>query len=130
MKFRFLILSTLLFSLPASYAEDVEQAPVVQTAVDYDSILDSIEEAVPERLTTGTIESIDLGGRKAIISGFEYHFGPATEAQPLKVRMLGRDFGALEMLAPGMDVEVSFFQSPAGDRVGTILTQIEEAEVN
>jgi hypothetical protein len=49
---------------------------------------------------------------------------------PLQVKLLGRDFGSLQMLSPGMDVEVYYFQSPAGDRVGNELVQIEAADVN
>jgi hypothetical protein len=65
-----------------------------------------------------------------VIGGYIYHFGPATDSTPLQVKLLGRDFGSLEMLSAGMDLQIYFFQSPAGDRIGTELIQIEAADVD
>jgi len=131
MKFRNLILLVLMFSAQVSYGEDVDSELSQNSAlVTFDEIIDSIEDAVPERTTTGTIESIDLAARTAAIGGYLYHFGPATDSPPLKVKLLGRNFGSLEMLSAGMAVEIDYFQSPAGDRIGNVLTQIESAEAH
>tara|TARA_R110002072_G_scaffold14259_3_gene59212 strand:- start:13500 stop:13898 length:399 start_codon:yes stop_codon:yes gene_type:complete len=130
MKFAYLFLLLLLSAGQSVVAEEDLQSELVQNAsrMDFEAILDSIEDAVPERTTTGTIEAIDLAGRAAIIGGHLYHFGPATEADPLIVKLLGVNYGSLEMLSAGMDVEVLYFQSPAGDRIGNQLTQIESSE--
>lgn len=129
MKFQHLIVFVVLLASHGVWAEE-ELSELTQNAslVDFESILDSIEEAVAERTTTGTIQAIDLSGRTAIIGGHLYHFGPSTDQTPLKVRLLGRDFGSLGLLSVGMDVEVIYFQAPAGDRVGNVLTQIESSE--
>ena len=129
MKIQTLLITMLLFGSVGAFSEnevDVLASPVPDS---YDTILDSIEEAVEGRSTTGRIESIDLSKRTAIISGFMYHFGPQTDAQPLQVKLLGRNFGSLEMLASGMHVEVSYISSPvSGGRVGTDLVQIESSD--
>jgi len=120
-----------MFTAHAAYGEDLESELSQNSAlVTFDDIIDSIEDAVLERTTTGKIETIDLAARTAAIGGYYYHFGPATDSLPLKVKMLGRDFGSLEMLSAGMDVEIYYFQSPAGDRIGNQLIQIESAEVH
>ncbi|MFT7687795.1 MAG: hypothetical protein ACI9FB_003152 [Candidatus Azotimanducaceae bacterium] len=93
----------------------------------FDSILDSMEDAVPERTTEGQIQSIDLAGRTGVIDGFLYHFGPATDAYPLQVRMMGKNYGSLEMLRPGMHVSIRYFQA-GQHRVANKLTQINESE--
>jgi len=95
--------------------------------VTFDSILDSIEDAVPERTTEGRIQSIDLVGRTAVIGGFIYYFGSSTDAYPLQVRMLGKNFGSLEMLKSGMHVEI-FYMQTGQHRVGNQLTQINKSE--
>lgn len=127
MKIKHLVVWAFLVGLPAAYGEELSEL-ARGTTTDFEAILDSIEDAVPEKVTTGKIESIDLAGRTAIIGGYLYHFGPATDSLPLQVRLLGKDFGSLQMLSPGMDVEVYYFQSPAGDRVGNELVQIESAD--
>ena len=120
-----------MFNAPVAFGEDLESELSQNSAlVAFDDIIDSIVDPVPERTTTGTIESIDLSARTAVIDGYIYHFGPATDAMPLRVKLLGRDFGSLQMLSAGMDVEIVFFQSPAGGRIGNILTQIEAADVD
>jgi hypothetical protein len=131
MKVRNLILLALMFNAHVAYGENLESELSSNSAlVSFDEIIDSIEDPVPERTTTGTIEAIDLSARTAVIGGYIYHFGPATDSTPLQVKLLGRDFGSLEMLSAGMDLQIYFFQSPAGDRIGTELIQIEAADVD
>ncbi|MBL4682766.1 MAG: hypothetical protein JKY88_18885 [Pseudomonadales bacterium] len=93
----------------------------------HNSLVGSIQGSGSGRITEGQIRSIDLVNRTAIISGFIYHFGPATDAQPLQVRMLGKDYGSLEMLKVDMHVEVIYIQEDQ-HRVGKKLTQINESE--
>ncbi len=100
---------------------------VVAETVTFDSIMDSIEDSVPERTTEGQIRTIDLGGRTAVIGGFVYHFGPSTDAYPLQVKMLGKDYGSLEMLKPGMHVQILYIQA-GQHRIGNMLTQVNESE--
>jgi hypothetical protein len=91
------------------------------------AILDSNEEGSPVGRTEGQIRSIDLEARTAIISGFIYHFGASTLADPLEVRLLGRDFGSLELLLPEMHVEIQY--NRVGEfREGKKITQIEKSE--
>ncbi|MFT4677000.1 MAG: hypothetical protein ACJAX5_002079 [Patiriisocius sp.] len=129
MKVQYLIVAVVLLTSYGVWAEE-ELPELTQNVsqVDFDSILDSIDGTVEERTTTGTIGRIDLSGRTAIIDGILYHFGPSTDQAPLKVRLLGRDFGALEMLSVGMDVEVIYFKGPAGDRIGNVLNQIASSD--
>ena len=128
MKIQAVLISILLLGGLSAHSEEEVVVSEGSAVVDYDSILDSIVEAVEGQYTEGRIESIDLSGRKAIIGGYEYHFGPVTEPEPLKVKLLGRDFGSLELLSVGMHVEVFYMASPAGGRVGTDLTQIETSQ--
>ncbi|MEM7364205.1 MAG: hypothetical protein AAF525_09280 [Pseudomonadota bacterium] len=65
-----------------------------------------LEKPLRARTTRGVIHSIDMNARKGIIGGFEYHFGPPTFA--LKVSMKNSSTGALELLQPGMKVEVVY----------------------
>jgi len=129
MKFQHLIIAIVLLASHGVWAQG-QLSELTQSAlqVNYESILDSIEIAVEERTTTGTIQAIDLAGRTAIVGGLLYHFGPATDATPLKVRLLGRDFGSLGMLRVGMDLEVIYFQAPEGERVASVLNQIEASD--
>lgn len=131
MKFRNLIFLMLMSNAHVAFGADVDsELSQSSSLVTFDEILDSIEEPVPERMTTGLIESIDLSARTATIGGFFYHFGPSTDSNPLKVKLLGRDFGSLEMLSVDMGVEVTYFQSAAGDRIGNLLVQVESVEAH
>lgn len=95
--------------------------------VSFDTIMDSMEDSVPEQTTEGQIRSIDLVNRTGVIGGYIYYFGPSTDAYPLQVKMLGKDFGSLEMLKVDMHVEVVYIQV-GQHRVGNLLTQIVESE--
>lgn len=83
---------------------------------------------VEERSTTGRIEVLDLTSRTATIGGYRYYFGPSTISTPLRVKLLGRSFGSLQLLSVGMDVEVYYFASPSEHRVATELVQIGDSE--
>jgi len=95
--------------------------------VPFSTLMGTIQGSVSGRITEGQIRSIDLENRTAIISGFIYHFGPSTDAKPLQVRMLGKDYGSLEMLKVDMHVEIIYIQEDQ-HRVGKKLTQINESE--
>ena len=94
----------------------------------FQEIIASFTEAVSVRETTGRIEVLNYSARTATIGGYRYHFGPSTLETPLKVKLLGRNFGSLELLDVGMDVRVIYFESPTEHRIATELTQIEESE--
>lgn len=96
--------------------------------ITYDEIVDSIVDAVEERSTEGKIQALDLAARTGTIGGYRYHFGPSTLSMPLEVKLLGRNFGSLELLEVGMDVRVFYFESPNEHRVALELIQIPEAE--
>ncbi len=125
-----------LFLIPFANAED---EPVLGTGsssvgkdtvdeeVNYDTIMDSIEVAEEERQTTGQIQEIDLTARTVIVSGFLYHLGPATDPYPLIVKVLGSEYGALELLKVGDHVQVLYIQAGL-HRIGNDLIQIEESE--
>ena len=86
-------------------------------------ILSKVKAPVRERTTRGVVQSIDLGNRTAIISGFLYDFGPNTF--PLKVRMYKSDAGAVELLRPGMKVDVVYGDFGA-TRLARQITQLAD----
>lgn len=93
----------------------------------FEQIMSTFTDQVEVRVTEGRIEALDLVERTGTIGGYRYHFGPSTLSMPLKVKLLGRDFGSLQLLDVGMDVRVVYFVSPDEHRIATELIQIEEA---
>lgn len=67
-----------------------------------------LAEAVRARTTQGVIESVDLVERSAIISGYLYDFGPPDMRIPVEVKMYNSNYGAFELLQPGMKVEIVY----------------------
>ena len=109
---------TLLLALtPIAYAEDS-----LYDGSDMDEIL--IENAT---MDTGIIRSINLGESSAIISGFEYHLGSSGGIDRCVVKMLGHDFGAVELLQVNMFVEVHYIQD-SGQRLAKLIIQTDEGE--
>ena len=107
------------------YAEDLEydSYPISDGAeVDVNEVL--IKNAT---MVTGKIRSIDLTADSTIISGFRYHFGPATGIDRCVVRMLGRDFGAVELLQVNMFVQVYYVQEP-GRRLAKLIIETDAGE--
>ncbi len=96
----------------------------------FEEIMDTFKGAdeVEERGTTGRIEVLDLSERTATIGGYRYHFGPSTLSTPLRVKLLGRNFGSLQLLNVGMDVRVYYFESPSEHRIATEIVQVSESE--
>jgi hypothetical protein len=90
------------------YAEDLEPDPRL------------IENTT---MISGEIQSINLADRSAIISGTRYHFGPLSGG--VVVHMLGRNFGAVELLQTGMSVRV-FYIKNFGGRQAKLILQVEE----
>ena len=104
---------------PIAYAE----GPVNDSGeLDVDEIL--IENAT---MITGRIRSIDLSDRSAIISGFEYHLGSSGGTDRCIVKMLGLDFGSVELLQANMFVEVYYIQE-SGRRLAKLIIQTEDGE--
>lgn len=93
----------------------------------FEQVMATFTDPVELRVTEGRIEALDLIDRTGTIGGHRYHFGPSTLSTPLQVKLLGRNFGSLELLNIGMDVRVSYFVSPSEHRVAIELIQIEQA---
>jgi hypothetical protein len=109
----------LILTAPIAYAE----GPLYDgSALDVDEVL--IENAT---MITGRIRSIDLSGRNAIISGFEYHLGSSGGIDRCVVRMLGLDFGSVELLQVDMFVEVHYVRE-SGRNVAKLIIQTEDGE--
>jgi hypothetical protein len=111
----------LLTLAPIGYAEDLE----------YDSTIDNatIDNATIDNATmvTGRIRSIDFSEGSTIVSGFTYHFGSAAGTNRCVVRMLGRDFGAVELLQENMFVKVYYVQD-SGRRLAKLIVQTNAGE--
>jgi len=97
------------------------------TDVDYFTIAASIEKNVSQRAANGRIQEIDRIERTIVVGGVKYFYGPATIVDPLQVRMLGVDYGAVELLRVGMFIEVHYLPSETY-RIAKALTQIEARE--
>ena len=78
-------------------------------------------------MVTGKIRSIDFAENSTIISGFKYHLGSATGIDRCVVRMLNRDFGAVELLQDNMFVKVYYVQEP-GRRLAKLIIQTDAGE--
>jgi hypothetical protein len=125
----------LLTLAPTGYAEDLEydSYPVSDNSVvDRNEILTedaTIHDATIRDATivTGRIRSIDLSEGSTIISGFTYHFGSAAGTNRCVVRMLGRDFGAVELLQENMFVKVYYVQD-SGRRLAKLIVQTNAGE--
>ena len=96
----------------------------------FEEIMDTFTGAdqVEERATTGRIEALNLSERTGTIGGYRYHFGPSTLSTPLRVKLLGRNFGSLQLLNVGMDVRVYYFESPSEHRIATEIIEVAESE--
>jgi hypothetical protein len=115
----------LLTLVPIGYAEDLEydSYPVSgASVVDVNEVF--IENAT---MVTGRIRSIDFSEGSTIVSGFTYHFGSASGGNRCVVRMLGRDFGAVELLQENMFVKVYYVQEP-GRRLAKLIIQTNAGE--
>ena len=67
--------------------------------------------------TTALLATIlAMAEREGVIGGYTYYFGPATEEDPIEVKLYGKDYGALELLPVGAKVEVVYFD-PGGGRI-------------
>ena len=109
----------LILTAPIAYAE----GPLNDgSELDVDEVL--VENAT---MITGRIRSIDLGERSAIISGFEYHLGSSGGLDRCVVRMLGLDFGSVELLQENMFVEVYYIRE-SGRRLAKLIIQTDEGE--
>ena len=67
--------------------------------------------AVQLKNSSGVVSNIDLAQRTIIIGAVRYLLPSATAAEPLRVFMLGKDYGSLELLQRGMAVKVRYYQS-------------------
>ena len=109
----------ILLTAPIAYAE----GPLFDgSELDVDEVL--FENAT---MITGRIRSIDLSDRNAIISGFKYHLGSSGGIDRCAVRMLGLDFGSVELLQENMFVKVYYIQE-SRRRLAKLIIQTDEGE--
>ena len=59
----------------------------------------------------GELHKINIAARTAIISGYRYSFSGLKGYDRPKVKMLGSNFGAFEMLRPGMRIRLKYHLS-------------------
>jgi hypothetical protein len=97
------------------------------SAVTYEELLEKVDEPMRVVKTKGIVRAINLTERTGEISGYTYHFGPAVEETPVKVKLYGRDYGAVELLTPGMKVEVVYFE-PGGGRIAVRIEELHPDE--
>ncbi len=74
----------------------------------FEEIMNGIEGPLNVRVDEGVIYSIDLSDRTGIVGGHKYWFGPAFSEIPLTVKMYDFNGGSLELLQPGMKVEITY----------------------
>ena len=115
----------LLTLAPIGYAEDLEYG----SYSDFDVRVVDVNEVLiaDATMVTGRIRSIDLSEGSTIVSGFTYHFGSATGSDRCVVKMLGQDFGAVELLQENMFVKVYYVQEP-GRRLAKLIIQTNAGE--
>ncbi len=107
----------LFFWLPSpAFAEDEDEEPV-----DFMEIVRNVQGSVAAREDRGELQMLNLSLRKGTINGYTYLFGPPVD--PIRVKMLGSDGGALELLAEGMYIKVKYFKTQ-GYRIAFDLEQI------
>lgn len=110
----------ILATAPIAYAE----SPLNDSSeLDVDEVF--IENAT---IITGRIRSIDFSDRSAIISGFEYYLGSSGGIDRCVVKMLGQDFGAVELLQVNMFVEVHYIQESGRRRLAKLIIQTDDGE--
>jgi hypothetical protein len=76
---------------------------------------------------TGRIRELDLSTRNAVISGYNYHLGSMEGLSRCAVKVLGKEFGAVEMLQVGMFVEVHYVRE-SGRNFAKLIIQTEDGE--
>ena len=102
-------------------------SPAIVSAVE---IIEGVEipDKVNARIKYGIVRSINLDDRTAIISGFKYAFGAVEKGWTAEVKMYRSDFGALELLRPGMKVKVQYGEFGV-IRVLLRLEQLADSEI-
>ena len=106
-KLLLVIAVTTLFLATGNQVAGAEQDDV-SGPLDLVALEDKDEGAVRARTAHGVIRSIDLENRMAEISGYNYSFGGYDDELPAQVKMVGSEYGALELLRPEMKVEINF----------------------
>ena len=92
-----------------------------EEAVDFMEIVGNVKESIAAREDRGELQILNLSHRKGTINGYTYLFGPAVDH--IRVKMLGSEGGALELLVEGMYVRVAYFETQ-GYRIALNLEQI------
>jgi hypothetical protein len=89
---------------------------------------EEMQDGTAVRTTRGEIETVDLNDRSAIISGYIYDFGSPNEESPVVVKMYRSNYGAFELLQPGMKVEILYGEELDG-RSAIEVQQLSDNEV-
>jgi hypothetical protein len=74
----------------------------------------------------GQLSKLDIAARTVTIGGIGYTFGSATVAPPVEILLLGKDFGAVQLLKDGMHVRF-YYLLEADRRVIKVLLEIAES---
>ena len=102
------------------------RAPTVSQEPTLEQLIRNRKGPIRARKDRGVVHAIDLDQRTGEISGYSYHFGPP--AYDLKVTLLGSSYGALELLEPGMKVEVVYGDF-GSSRLAFSIEQLPASEV-
>jgi len=92
-----------------------------EDTIDFMEIVRNIKDPMVAREDMGELQVLNLTQRKGTINGYDYLFGPPVD--PIRVKMLGSQGGALELLAEGMYIKVKYFETQ-GYRIALELEQI------
>ena len=76
---------------------------------------------------TGRIRTLDLSTRNAVISGYNYYLGSVEGLDRCAVKVLGKEFGAVELLEVNMFVEVHYVRE-SGRNLAKLIIQTEDGE--
>lgn len=107
--FRMIIVTLMLLASSLSYAQ-VDFLPL---------------DALPQGAIKGTgeLSELNTAERTVVISGLFYNFAARSAVPPLEVILLGRDFGALQLLRDGMHVEF-YYLDVDGSKVIKALIEV------
>ena len=111
--FKMVIVTLLLLTSSWSYGQ-VEFLPI---------------DALPEGAIKGTgeLSQLNTAERTVVISGLRYNFAARSAVPPLEVILLGRDFGALQLLKDGMHVEF-YYLDVDGSKVIRAMIEVTESD--
>jgi hypothetical protein len=122
-----IVLCALIFCCAGtSYAEETSSDEKTYQEV-ADSLIGEVKRA---RVSSGIVRSIDLDTRTGIIGGHKYWFAQPYSEYPLKVYLNLYGGGSLELVQPGMKVEITYGET-GNARLAMIVRQLQDdAEID